>query len=450
MNIIIMGAGEIGLHLAETLSGEDHRICVIEQDEKLAREVDEKLDVRMIAADGASVTVLEEADVADCDLFLGLTSIDTTNLVGASLAKALGAKKTIARIHGYIQREEWLFDYRAHFHIDHLFSSERLAAIELAKFIRSPDAILVEEIGRGKIELQQMRVVENSPAAGKTLLDLAFPPRVRVGAIVRGEKTIIPSATEVILPGDLLTLFGDTNKLTSVVSMLHPARRDTREVNVVIFGGSEYGFALAQMLEAGNFRVRIIEEDEKLCQNLSHTLQKTVVINGDATSLRQLKEEQVGSADFFVAATRDDEDNMMTCLQAKHLGTRFCLTLVHRADYAEAISRSSSGLGILGAVSPRVATSRDLVRYVTSDRLKTLLALDGGGEVVEVAVPAASKVIDKRICEVEWPAGSGLVARFHGQRVTVPAAEDVIAAGDMLIAIVSAEAKKPFGKLVLG
>lgn len=261
---------------------------------------------------------------------------------------------------------------------------------------------------------------------------------------------IIPSAMETLQPNDLVTLFGDTNKLSKTIATLHPGRNENRETNVVIFGGTEYGFALAQMLEAGNFRVRIIEKDEKICQTLSHTLQKTLVIHGDATSVRQLKEEQVGKADFFVAATRDDEDNMMTCLQAKHLGTRFCLTLVHRADYAEAVSRSSSGLGILGAVSPRVATSKDLTRFVTGDRIQTLLKLEGGGEVVEMTVPAGSKIASKRVCEIDWPAESGLVALFHGQRVIVPAADDVIAPEDMLVAIVAAGAKKSLGKVVYG
>ncbi len=448
MNIIIVGAGEVGRHLAESLSSRLHNIILIEESEALADELNELLDIHILCGNGASVTTLAEANTAECDLFLALSSDDNTNLVAASLAKSLGAKKAIARVHGALQREEWLFDYKAHFKIDYMFSSERLAAVELAKFVRNPERLLVEEIARGRVELQQIHISEASSAAGKTLKELKLPPRIRVAAIQRRGIQTIPTANDQLLAGDLVTLFGDPNRLPEVTALLQPETKQNNEVSVVIFGGGETGCALAQMLESGNYRVRILEIDPKKCRELSEILQNTVVINGDPTSLQQLREEQVGQADFFIATSRDDEDNVMTCLQAKSLGTKYTLALIHRSDYANVISRNSAQLGIMGAVSPRVATSRDLMRFITSEKFHVVLTLEGGSEVLELLVNEKCYSVGRKVSEIQWPEGSGLVAMLRGQEAMVPSAEDTIMAGDTIYAMVSSSARKPMIKML--
>lgn len=446
MNILILGAGEIGFYMAGQLSSQQHNITVIESDESVAAEVNEKLDVRVIEGNGASVTMLEEAGVADCDVFLGLSSSDNTNLVSASLAKSLGAKRAIARVHSDVHKDQWLFDFRAHFNIDYLFSSERLAAVELAKYVRNPDCLIVEEVARGRIEIQQMPVFSKSDAIGKSLSALNLPQRVRVGLIQRNGRSIVPDGADVLCAEDVVTLFGSPRTLQTVA----PTFRGpvNVEVSVVIFGGGEYGLALAQMLDGGRFRTRIIEKDAKRCAYLASVLQRAAVIHGDATSLRQLKEEQVGEADFFVGATRDDEDNVMTCLQAKDLGVKHCVTLIHRADYADAITRAGSKLGIVGAVSPRVATSRDLMRFVTDEEFSTLVRLSGGIDVIEFAVSEPGALAGKSIRSVEWPKGSGLVSLTHGSRAGVPIGEDILHAGDTLVAMVLEDSLPAFRKLI--
>ncbi len=443
MNIIILGAGEIGRHMALSLSKDDHGTVVIEQDESVARELEEHLDARVMCADGASAEVLIEAGAAGCDLFLALTSSNTINLVACRVAKKLGAKKTICRVHPGIQREQWIFDFRTEFDIDHIFSSENLAAIELAKFIRNPDSILVEEIARGRVELQQVTVSTRSDAVGRSLRDVKMPDRVRVGLITRKGDAHIPLADDRLEEGDLLTLFGEPRKLENVVERLHGDSGDVRPKRVVIFGGGEYGYSVAQMLQDWNCRLRIFEQDPERCEYLTSTLSNTTVINADATSMTELREEQVGEADFFVATTGSDEDNVMTCLQAKNLGTASCITLVHRADYADVISQNQGTLGIRAAVSPREATRRELTRFITSDKFHTVKKFPGA-ELIELTVPAKSKLVGQAVKDVDWPAGFGLVARIHGIHAEVPAADDVIEAGDNLFALVEPDAKKPF------
>jgi trk system potassium uptake protein len=449
VNIVITGAGEVGRHLADNLSNRDHNITIIEANEVLARELDEQLDSRVMCADGTNVATLAEAGAADCDLLLALTSNRNVNLVSASLGGALGARKTVARVDGALQRNEWLFDYRTHFKIDHLFSVERLTAVEMAKHIRNPERLVVEEFARGRIELLQCTIPAAAPAIGRPLLDLKLPGQVRVALIQRGSEIIVPTACDQVQPGDIATLFGNPDKLSSALPLFDPQSRPRSETKVVIFSGGEYGAMLAQMLEGReHFHVRIIERRKDRCEELVELLQRTTVIHGDATSVAQLKEEQVGDADFFVATSHDDEDNVMTCLQARNLGTRYCLTLVHRADYADTISANEERLGIHAAVSPRVAAGKELMRFITSDAYHEVMSLPGGASVLELTVPPDSGINGRTVAEIKWPAGSGLVALLHGQQALVPGGSDVIHAGDTVYALTTEAARKPFIRLL--
>ncbi len=447
MKIIIVGAGEIGRHLAGRLSQESHSTVIIERREKVAAELEGKIDARVICGDGTSVNVLLEAGAAEAELVMAVTSDNNVNLVAGSVAKALGAQTAICRVHPNLQREEWLLDLRKHFGIDYIFSSELLAAVELSKFVRNPESLIVEEIARGHIELQQVKISSASESVGKTLREMEFPPRVRVGAILRGEAQIVPTAEEILESGDVVTLFGEPKRLHDMVVRLRRDEGKEEPQRVVIFGGGEYGFALAQTLEAWNCRVRIFDADPRRCAELTDLLANTTVLNADATSLAELQEENIGKVDFFIAATGGDEDNVMTCLQAHSLGARHCLTLIHRADYADAIMSFGKPLGIMAAVSPREATWRDLTRFVTSDRYHMVKELEAG-KLIESAVGANSQVAGKMVRDIKWPKGCVLVALLHGIRAVVPAADDVIEAGDNLYAVVSPKALKKFVKLV--
>ncbi|NOY00921.1 MAG: Trk system potassium transporter TrkA [Verrucomicrobia bacterium] len=447
MNIIVVGAGEIGRHMAQSLSEESHSITVIESDEGVAKELEGQFDGRVIQGDGTSVNTLLEAGVSGADLFMALTADNNVNLVASSMAKKLGSKKVICRVLPGLQRDEWLFDLRAHFGIDYVFSAERLAAAELSKFIRNPDSIVVEELARGHIELQQVRVSPNSEARGKTLEDLDFPSRVRVGAITREGKSITPSADEVLKAGDFVTLFGEPKRLHDVVMRLNHSSGKEVASNVAIFGGGDYGYSLAETLEGWNCRVRIFENDEKRCDELSEHLTSAKVLNIDATSVAELKEENIEEVDFFVAATGVDEDNVMTCLQAQSIGAKHCLTLIHRADYADAIMGFGERVGIMAAVSPRDATKRDLMRFVTSDPYHLVKKLETS-ELIEASVAEGSKADGHKVKDINWPAGCVLAALLHGVRAVTPAADDEIVAGDHLYAVVTSKAKKKFLKLI--
>ncbi|MEN8771951.1 MAG: Trk system potassium transporter TrkA [Akkermansiaceae bacterium] len=447
MNIIIVGAGEIGRHLAIELSRQAHVVSVIESDAAQASEIQSEIEGKVVVGDGSSVNTLAEANIGDCELFLALTSENSVNLMCASMVKSMGVERVISRVHPGLQREEWLFDFRGHFGIDHIFSSERLAAIELAKFIRNPDSLVVEEIARGRIELQQVRVSPQSDTIGQPLKSLKFPANTRVALVSRDGKYEVANADTILEGGDIVTVFGAPHKLRQLVGRLQKELHLKDGPRVVIFGGGEYGFSLAQMLESWNCRVRIFERDPDLAQELTDRLSNTTVINADATSVAELEEEQVGDVDFFVATSSSDEDNVMTCLQAHNLGAQNCLTLIHRADYAKAISSSGRHFGVVAAVSPREASRKEISRYITSEKFHVVRKL-GNGIVLQTHVAKGAKADGKTVAEIKWPDGCVLVGLLKGLQAIVPGADATLEAGDQVFAMVANKAEKKFLKLV--
>jgi len=447
MNIIIVGAGEIGRHLATSLAKEAHRISLIEADKALAEELEAVLDAKVIHGDGTSVSDLADADVGECELFLAMSSSNTTNMMAASMAKSMGVSKVVSRVHPSLQREEWLFDFRGHFGLDHIFSSERLTAIELAKFVRNPDSLVVEELARGRIELQQVKVGANSRDISKSLRELDAPEGVRVAMVTRGDKCYVPTADSVIEADDLVTIFGEPRKLRDFAGRLQGKRKGSEKLRVVIFGGNEYGFSLAQMLESIDCTVRVFERDPEICASLADRLTNATIINADATVSAELEEEQIGEADFFISTSTDDEDNVMSCLQAHTLGVKNCLTIIHRADYAAAISASGHHFGIRAAISPREATRREIQRFITTDSHHILKKFDGV-DLLELRVGKGSIAAGHMVKEIEWPPGTVLVGKLRGLHAEVPGPDEVLLGGDHLYAMVSKDARKRFLKLL--
>ncbi len=447
MNIIIVGAGEIGRHLASSLSKQAHNISVIEKDARLASELEQSIDAKVIRGNGSSVEDLVEADLGECELFLSLTSSNTANLMSASMAKAMGVGKVVSRVHPGLQREEWLFDFKGHFGIDHIFSSERLTAIELAKYVRNPDSLEVQELARGRIELQQVRVGDGSPACGITLRKLDCPAGTRLAMVSRDGKHFVPDAGTVLEGGDVVTIFGEPRKLRDFADKLQGRKSRNERLRVVIFGGNEYGFTLAQMLESLNCSVRIFERDGALCEKIANRLTNTAVIHADATVATELEEEQVGEADFFIGTGNDDEDNVMSCLQAHTLGVNTCLTIIHRADYAAAISASGHHFGIRAAVSPREATRREIQRFITSERYHIMKSLEGA-ELIEIRCGKGSIAAGHMVHEVKWPPATVLVGQLRGIHAEVPGPDNVLLAGDLLYVVVARGSLKALVKLL--
>ncbi len=448
MKIVIVGAGEVGSHLSETLSLDDHDVTVIERDPERAQTIHEQLDVRVINENGSSARTLRRAGVEKCDFFLAMTSRDETNLVSSSLAKALGARTTFARVHDATFRDNSVINHQRHFGIDHLVNPEALAAVELAKRIRNPGRVAVEDFGQGKIEVLSVEIQEGAKIAGIPLLEMKLPGDLRIGLIQRGDTSTVANAHSVLQEGDIVTLFGHPDSLFEAKPLFDPDSQLSKKISITLLSGSEISISLVRLLSNPRFKIRVIEKDLVLCRSLAESLPNVTFVHGEGTSLRVLKEEEIGSTDFFIACSKDDEDNIMTCLQALKLGAQHTMLAINRADYIEVLDKLSFSLGLELAVSPRIATANEVLRYIGK---KSFIELEEGDKcstcIIELDIGPKSSVSGKRIRDVNWPSGCVIVGQESNFTPRMPTGDDVLQAGDSIIAIIGKKNLKELLKL---
>ncbi len=450
MKLVIAGAGEVGRHLCAILSRDEHDVTVIEQSEAKAEAVDEEFNARALPGNGSSAETLIQAEADACDYFLAMTNDDTTNLVSASLAKALGAKTTIARIHDQTYTDTSFINYQLHFGIDFLLNPEALCAVELAKNIRNPGRVAVENFARGQIEVQQVRVSEESKLAGKSLRDLKLTQQMRVGFVQRGNSLEVATAETVPQAGDFVTLVGAPKALYEVRALLDPGSA-VNLIRVVISGGGETAIALVRLLANPRFKIRVIEKDPAVCRRLAEKFSHITVINGDATSLRLMEEEQIGSCDYFSACTKKDEDNILTAVQASKLGARHVHALINKSDYDNVLEGLKNPLGVELFVSPRLATACEVLRYISAGPYVELAKLPKGvGSIIEIPVAPGSPCANRTIQEIALPPGTVVAALLHKFQAKVATAGDVILPQDRIVVITREENIKPLLQLFGG
>ena len=442
MKVIIIGAGEVGHNLCTTLAAAGHNVTLIEQSELRCEKLDEEQNALIINGNGSSARQLVDVDVASCDAFLAMTSDDRTNVISCSLAKGLGAKNTIARIHDETYSDNSVINYQLHFGIDLLVNPEAICAVELAKEIRNPGRVAVENFARGQIEVQQQEVAKGSRLIGKKLIDLKLDARIRIGYIQREGKSEVARAESELQAGDVITLFGHPEELFTLRERFDPKHK-VDIARVVLFGGSETAISLIRLLSNPRFKVRVIEKDKAKCRSLVERFPNITVIHGDATSLRLLEEEQIGSADYFVACTKDDEENILTCLQAAKLGANHVQLVINKGDYDQLLGILKTMLGIEVVVSPRQATAEFMLRNLSAESTAKLAEVPGGGgQIVEVRIKHSSPCVGKKVKDIHLPAGALFVALLHKFKAKVPAAEDVILAGDRVVVILDENQEK--------
>ena len=431
MRIVILGAGTVGNSIAKLLCRHGHSVTVVDTSADHIRSINERLDVRGLHGSASQSSVLFQAGVTSCDLCLAVTGDDEVNLVSASMAKAMGAHRTVARVYAPVFRDLSTFDYQRHFRIDRLISLEHLSAMELARGIRHPGSVVVENLARGEIEVHEMLVSAKAKSVGKSIRDLGLPGRVRVGSITREEDSRIASAEDVIEADDRLTVIGSRKEVDAVKATF--CGESGRKLSVVIAGGGETGYHLARILEAQRFHVSLFDSERERCDFLAAQLQETTVIHTDATRRDSLEEERVGSADVFVATMGEDENNIMAAVEARDIGTKTVMALVSRPDYAHVVGK----LGIDVTVSPREVIAKQILGYLNSGPVISRTPLgDGGICVLEIEVLDDSTVTEHVIAKLDLPDRCLLAAVIRSEFAFVPGADDRLKPGDTVVVMV--------------
>ena len=443
MRIVVLGAGTVGTSVAEMLCQFRHSVTVVDHDPAVARRVNDELDVRGVTGSAAQSSVLFQAGVMDADLCLAVTSSDEGNMIAASMAKAMGARRVVARVYAPVFRDLSTFDYQRHFHIDRLLSLEHLSAMELARKIREPGSLAVENFAHGDIEMLELAVTKSTAGVGVPLKDLQLPRVVRIGSILRDGRLSIAEANDVVTVGDRVTLIGSREDIDNVKSRFETDPPQKR--GIVIAGGGETGYHLARVLEGPRFAIVLMEADRDRCEFLASHLKHTTVVNCDVQRRADLEEERVGSADAFVACTGEDENNIMACVEAKELGAKMTAALVSRPDYANVVEK----LGIDETVSPREVVAKQILGFLNTGPVvfRNPLLAGGGVEILEVEVLEDTPITEHVLAKVELPSQSLIAAVIKESFVQVPGADDRIKPGDTVLLLVADEAVEDALKL---
>lgn len=437
MNIVVVGLGEVGKHIATVLSRENHNVTIVDLNPEAIAAVDERLDVRSVVGRGCSINVLKEIEVDKTDLLIAVTNVDEVNILTSLMAKDSGTSKVIARV----DSGEYLPDdrgtYRGLFGIDLVISPEILSAIEINKLIGLLGANFIANFADNQVELLQLTQKNKQGVTGISLKNLEFPPELLVTAIIRNEKLIIPSGDTVLEEGDKVFIIGKTATIGKSVEFFATQKSGGAE-KVIILGGGEIGYSVAKFLEGKKISVVLIEWNPKRCQFLSEQLAEALVIDGDGTDIELLKREKVGEADVFVAASKRDEINLMSSLLAKELGSKKTIALVHRPDYVPVYEH----LGLDATISPRRFAADQILKYVRSGEVVSVSDIElGKGEILEFAVPEGSRVVGNMLKDLRIPKGAviGAIAGKHG--VIIPSGNDTINVGDKAIVFITPDVR---------
>jgi trk system potassium uptake protein TrkA len=449
MDIVVVGAGQAGTHIAQVLTRENHDVTVVDHRRDRLQRVEGDLDVRTVCEHGASPQVLEVAGAASAHLVAAVTDSDEVNLIAAATAHRLGARRTAARVYNQAYHGGGKIEYRHLLGIDQIISPQSLAALEIAKLIENPAAVAVETFGKGKVQMRRMAVAADSRAAGEQVRDLFPPDRARgvlVVAVNRKGRLSIPGPSDTLEVGDVVTVIRPAGRTADVRRLFMDVARAAE--HVVIAGGGTTAMMLAETLEGRGLDVTLIEERRERCEALSRILSHTRVIHGDATRQSVLRDERVEKADVFVALCGSDEVNLMSSLQAKQVGVRHTIVAVNRVDYAPLVER----VGIDHAVSPRILTGNRILTLVARAHISSVAVLEEGrAEVVELTAEAGAPAVGKVIGEeVRFPKGAIIGAVVRGEEAIVPRGGDRIEAGDLVIAFVLSHLVEDLGDMFCG
>jgi trk system potassium uptake protein TrkA len=443
MNIILAGAGEVGTHLAKMLSMEYHDIIVIDSDiEKLAQ-LSSSADLLVVEGSATSISVLIEANIKKADLFVAVTNSENANILSATLAKRLGAKKVIARIDNndyLLPNNKEIF---LNMGVDSLIYPEKLTAREVINLLGHTSTTEFVDFSGGKLSLAVLRLEEDAPVIDKTLIQTIKGNKnleFRAVAIARDGETIIPQGSDQFKVNDLVYVI--TNQ-SGVKEMLEYSGKKNIEVhNLMILGGGRIGARIALELEK-DVNVKIIEIDKSESIRLANFFKNALVINGDGRDTELLMQEGVQYMDAFIAVTGNSETNILTCLAAKRMGVKKTIAEVENFDYIQL----AESMGIDTVINKKLITASRIFRYTMSTEVSAIKCLTGSdAEVLEFIVKPNSLVTKGKIKDISFPKDAIIGGVVRGESSQIATGMTEIKAFDRVVVFALPSAINKVGK----
>ena len=430
MKIVIVGAGKLGMKLADALLGGDNAVTIIDTNEQLLQKISSHLDVMTINANAKEIKTLKRINVASYDFLITVTGNDEINILIASFAKKLGCNKVIARVRDpeHMQQVSFIKDTMG---IDHIVNPDQGITVEIYKYLAEKYSLSNGIFSSGKVSLVEFDVEKYKQLIGLSMMDIpGILPEMLVVAVSRNGKVIIPHGSFVIEEDDVLYVIGKKGPIQKLNSKVHEKGKYTDLQKVMILGGGKTGFYLASMLEEFGAAVKIIEMNKERCHYLSTHLEDTMVLHGDATDLTLLEEENLDMMDAVVTVTGFDEDNLLLALTAKQRGIEDVIAKISRESYAEIIS----AMGVDMALNPLDITTTNIMRFVQgSKKVLSSQLIQGQAEIMEIIASPHMNILETPIKELDLPDGLIFAAIHRGSEVIIPNGDTEILEDDKVI-----------------
>ena len=446
MNIVILGAGCIGSHLALILSQEGHNVIVIDRDAKALEKIGRTADIATRQGRGTDWQVLHEIKELSPDFFIALSSDDETNLVACAIAKDLGYPKTVARIRQKSFLDHRRMDFGRIFGVDHLVGTELVVAHDLYQRILHPGNLAVENFAHGAVQMRTIVVPQNYSEAGKPLINVNLKENLLVGLIRRKNKEVIfPKGKDQLLPGDEATVIGPAHAMKELHQVFGIPKKTIR--SAVLVGASGVAVHLIELLLAHNISLKIIEQDEKKCRELALLYPTITVLNHEGTDLHFLNEEKIYASDIFIVCTQSQEKNILSALLGKQAGAKEVLALVSDENALPLLEQSN----ISYALSEKESISRRIQGILHNDTFISLASLyDNQAKIVEVKISKDSQLVKKPLASLSAKLPKNfLIAMVENPKgVTIPKGENQLQAGDTAIVICGPESVDDVEKMI--
>ena len=416
MKVIIVGAGEVGSHLAKKLSADSHDVVIIELKTERCNRAKENLDVMVIQGSGASVKALDTAGIRSADMLIAVSAIDEINIIACMMAKELGVKRKIARIRNPDYSHENAILKPKQLGIDLMINPEYTTAQEIVSHVELSAASDNVDFAKGKLKLVGIRLDPHASIINQTLeqisQDNAHLP-FRIAAIYRDEKTIIPTGKEFLRQDDQIFFTVLSNSVKEVLKLC--GKNDEPVRKVMILGGTLVGRFVAKLLEKeGNIDVCLIESNKEASEIAANELKHALVIQGDGSDVDLLAAEGIMDMNVFVSVTSDDETNMITALLAKHLGVKRAIAMISRSGYLPLFP----SIGLEVSVDKRLVTANAISRFIHHGEVVSVTTLRGvGAEALELVVQAKAKVANRSVNHIKLPHGVILGGIIRGDHV---------------------------------
>lgn len=434
MKIIIIGAGQVGGTLAESLVSERNDITVIDQNQQLLDELQNKFDLNVVQGNGAYPNVLRRAGAEQADLLVAVSSSDEVNMVACQVAHSVfHIMKKIARIRApqYIHCADVLF-HKDQLPVDHVIAPEKLVTAYIKRLVDHPGALQVLEFAEGRVSLVSTRAYQGGKGVGQTVAELtqSLHVDVHITAIFRQGKAIRPIGSTTINPGDEVFFIAPSPHIRTIIAEFQPLEPAYRRVMIV--GGGLIGAGLAQQLEQTH-KVKLVETNLQRAEELSSQLEQTLVLHGSAADQSLLHDERIEDIDVFIAVTNDDEANIMSAMLAKRMGARKTLVLIQRNAYIDLVQGSEIDI----AISPQQTTVSALLRHIRRDFFINDYTLRKGvAEAIELVAKGdeeTSQVVGRELQELKLPPGTIIGALVRGQEVLIAHSQTIIEQDDRII-----------------